>query len=335
MNKRIIDLEKKIYFHSYSDVGGYEEQRGPLGDKFDFCDKSDKFGQKTWELAEGEMSRIAMNFALSKGNVSHESIDFLVAGDLQNQCVASSIGLSSFSIPFLGIYGACSTCTESLLIASTILQSDSINMGATATSSHNSAAERQFRTPIEYGGQRTGSAQWTATASGAFILTKETKKAKIDQIMIGKIISGETSDGSNMGGAMAFSAADTIISYFNESGASPKDFDLIVTGDLGKVGSSILREILAKEKSGLENLHTDCGLILYDEKIQDIHSGASGCGTSAAVLATHLLPKIEEGRLKNILFLSTGALMSPSSLLQGESIYGIAPLIKISHESTK
>ena len=134
---------------------------------------------------------------------------------------------------------------------------------------------------------------------------------------------------------MAFSAADTIISYFNESGASPKDFDLIVTGDLGKVGSSILREILAKEKSGLENLHTDCGLILYDEKIQDIHSGASGCGTSAAVLATHLLPKIEDGKLKNILFLSTGALMSPSSLLQGEPIYGIAPLIKISHESAK
>ena len=335
MNKRIIDLEKKVYFHSSSAVGGYEEQRGPLGDKFDFCDKSDKFGQKTWELAEGEMSRIAMNFALSKGKVSHESIDFLVAGDLQNQCVASSIGLSSFSIPFLGIYGACSTCTESLLIASTILQSESIKMGATATSSHNSAAERQFRTPIEYGGQRTGSAQWTATASGAFILTKETKKAKIDQIMIGKIISGETSDGSNMGGAMAFSAADTIISYFNESGASPKDFDLIVTGDLGKVGSSILREILAKEKSGLENLHTDCGLILYDEKIQDIHSGASGCGTSAAVLATHLLPKIEDEKLKNILFLSTGALMSPSSLLQGEPIYGIAPLIKISHESAK
>lgn len=330
--KRIINLEKKVYFHSYGAVGGYEERRGPLGELFDFCDESDKFGQKTWELAEGEMARVAMNFALSKGNLSHKNIDFLVAGDLQNQCVASSIGLSSFSIPFLGIYGACSTCTEALLIASSMLQNNTINTGATVTSSHNSAAERQFRTPIEYGGQRTGSAQWTATASGAFILTKQPEAAMIDEIMVGKIVNGETSDGSNMGGAMSFAAADTIISYFNESGASPRDFDFIVTGDLGKVGSSILKEILAKEGSGLEKLHVDCGLLLYDDKIQDVHSGASGCGTSASVLATHFLPKIESGKIKNILFLSTGALMSPSSLLQGKSIYGIAPLIKITHQ---
>lgn len=330
--KRIINLEKKVYFHSYGAVGGYEERRGPLGNLFDFCDESDKFGQKTWELAEGEMARVAMNFALSKGNLSHKNIDFLVAGDLQNQCVASSIGLSSFSIPFLGIYGACSTCTEALLIASSMLQNNTINTGATVTSSHNSAAERQFRTPIEYGGQRTGSAQWTATASGAFILTKQPEAAMIDEIMVGKIVNGETSDGSNMGGAMSFAAADTIISYFNESGASPRDFDFIVTGDLGKVGSSILKEILAKEGSGLEKLHVDCGLLLYDDKIQDVHSGASGCGTSASVLATHFLPKIESGKIKNILFLSTGALMSPSSLLQGKSIYGIAPLIKITHQ---
>lgn len=330
--KRIINLEKKVYFHSYGAVGGYEERRGPLGELFDFCDESDKFGQKTWELAEGEMARVAMNFALSKGNLSHENIDFLVAGDLQNQCVASSIGLSSFSIPFLGIYGACSTCTEALVIASSMLQNNTISTGATVTSSHNSAAERQFRTPIEYGGQRTGSAQWTATASGAFVLTKNKSSAMIDEIMVGKIVNGETSDGSNMGGAMSFAAAETIISYFNESGASPRDFDFIVTGDLGKVGSSILKEILAKEGSGLEKLHADCGLLLYDDKIQDVHSGASGCGTSASVLATHFLPKIESGKIKNILFLSTGALMSPSSLLQGKSIYGIAPLIKITHQ---
>ena len=330
--KRIINLEKKVYFHSYGAVGGYEERRGPLGELFDFCDESDKFGQKTWELAEGEMARVAMNFALLKGNLSHENIDFLVAGDLQNQCVASSIGLSSFSIPFLGIYGACSTCTEALVIASSMLQNNTISTGSTVTSSHNSAAERQFRTPIEYGGQRTGSAQWTATASGAFVLTKNKRSAMIDEIMVGKIVNGETSDGSNMGGAMSFAAAETIISYFNESGASPRDFDFIVTGDLGKVGSSILKEILAKEGSGLEKLHADCGLLLYDDKIQDVHSGASGCGTSASVLATHFLPKIESGKIKNILFLSTGALMSPSSLLQGKSIYGIAPLIKITHQ---
>ena len=331
MRKRIIGLKNKIYFHSYSAVGGCEERIGPLGGFFDFCDDSNKFGQKTWELAEGEMSRLALNFALAKGNLSHEDIDFIVAGDLQNQCVASSIGLSSFSIPFLGIYGACSTCTEALLISSLMLQSENFKIGASATSSHNSAAERQFRTPIEYGGQRTGTAQWTATAAGSFILKKESDAVMIDRVMVGKIISGETKDGSNMGGAMAFSAADTIISYFNESGDSVKDYDLIVTGDLGKVGSDILREILEKEGGGLESIHTDCGLLLYDDKKQDVHSGASGCGTSASVLATHFLPKLKSGELKNILFLSTGALMSPTSLLQGESIYGIAPLIKISH----
>jgi stage V sporulation protein AD len=331
MRKRIINLKNKIYFHSYGAVGGYEERRGPLGELFDFCDESDKFGQKTWELAEGEMSRLSLNFALSKGHISHEEVDFLIAGDLQNQCVASSIGLSSFSVPFLGVYGACSTCTESLLIASLMLQSEDLKIGAAVTSSHNSAAERQFRTPIEYGGQRTKTAQWTATAAGSFILKKEPSAVMINEVMVGKIISGETTDGSNMGGAMAFSAADTIISYFNESGAEARDFDLIVTGDLGKVGSSILRDILAREKKGLERLHTDCGLLLYDDKKQDVHSGASGCGTSASVLATYFLPRLESGKLKNILFLSTGALMSPSSLLQGKSIFGIAPLIKLSH----
>jgi stage V sporulation protein AD len=271
--------------------------------------------------------------ALSKGNISHKDINFLIAGDLQNQCVATSFGLSSFNIPYLGVYGACSTCTETLLLSSALLDGGDFDYAASVTSSHNSTAERQFRTPIEYGGQRTGTAQWTATAAGAFILTREKRSAKITEYMIGKIISGETSDGSNMGGAMAFAAADTILSYFKESGASPSDFDYIVTGDLGKVGSKILREILEKEGSGLEKLHTDCGLLLYDEKKQDIHSGASGCGTSASVLAAHFLPMLESGKLRRILFLSTGALMNPSILLQGESILGIAPLIKIEGES--
>ena len=329
MKQRIKKLNSPAYFHSYSAVGGFEERKGALGEKFDFCDMSDKFGQKTWELAEGEMSRVALNIALSKGNISHTDVDFLVAGDLQNQCVATSFGLSSFGIPYLGVYGACSTCTETLLLSSALLDGGDYDFAASVTSSHNSTAERQFRTPIEYGGPRTGTAQWTATAAGAFILTREKRRAAITEYMIGKIISGETSDATNMGGAMAFSAADTIISYFKESGASPGDFDFIVTGDLGKVGSHILREILAKEGSGLEDLHTDCGLILYDENKQDIHSGASGCGTSASVLAAHFLPMLEAGKLRRILFLSTGALMNPSILLQGESILGIAPLIKI------
>lgn len=326
--KRIIKLQKEIFFHSFAAVGGYEELRGPLGEAFDYCDESNKFRQKTWEMAEAEMARLALNFALTKGNVDHKNVDFLIGGDLQNQCVATSIGLSSFSIPYLGIYGACSTCTEGLLIASMLLQAEDFSLGAAVTSSHNSAAERQFRSPLEYGGQRTTTAQWTATAAGAFILSKEKSKAAITEVMIGKMVSGETTDGSNMGGAMAFAAADTIIDYSRNSDG---DFDLIVTGDLGKVGSDILKDILGKEDPTLAEKHVDCGLLIYDPKTQDAHSGASGCGTSASVLASHFLPKIQRGEIKSMLLLSTGALMNPSSVLQKNPIFGIAPLIKIQH----
>ena len=328
--KRIIKLKEPVHFVSSAAVGGYEEKRGPLGDKFDFCDPSDKFGQKTWEIAESEMGRVALNTALSKAKLSHENIDLLVAGDLQNQCVASSGGLGSFGIPFIGVYGACSTCTESLITLSTFMNSsDSIQFGAAVTTSHNAAAERQFRTPIEYGGQRPKTAQWTSTAAGAFILGKGHGDVEISEIMPGRIIDGAIADGSNMGGAMAFAAADTIINYFKISGEKLFNLDYIVTGDLGRVGSDILRELLQKELPGAERLHEDCGLLLYDQNLQDAHSGASGCGTSASVLSAHFLPLLREGKIRNMLFLSTGALMSPSSILQGENIYGVAPLMRL------
>ena len=328
--KRITRLNTPIHFESWAAVGGREERRGPLGENFDFCDTSDRFGQKTWEIAEGEMGRVALNIALSKKNLSHSEIELMVAGDLQNQCVASSGGLNSFGIPFIGVYGACSTCTESLMtLASFMNSSDSMNLGATVTTSHNSAAERQFRTPIEYGGQRAKTAQWTSTAAGAFILGKGEGEVMLTEYVAGRIIDGSTSDGANMGGAMAFAAYDTIVDYLRECNDPLHEFDYIVTGDLGRVGSDILRELLAKEIPGAEKLHTDCGLLLYDFEKQDVHSGASGCGTSASVLACKFLPMLKEGKLRRILFLSTGALMSPSSLLQGENIFGIAPLIRL------
>lgn len=327
---RITRLKTPIRFESWAAVGGGEERRGPLGECFDFCDMSDRFGQKTWEIAEGEMGRVALNIAMSKGGFSHEEIELMVAGDLQNQCVASSGGLNSFGIPYIGVYGACSTCTESLMTLSSFMNSsESMNLGATVTTSHNSAAERQFRTPIEYGGQRAKTAQWTSTAAGAFILSKGEGDIMLTEYMAGRIVDGSTSDGANMGGAMAFAAFDSIFSYFNECKEPLHEFDYIVTGDLGKVGSNILRELLAKEIPGAEKLHTDCGLLLYDFDNQDTHSGASGCGTSASVLACKFLPMLKEKKLRKILFLSTGALMSPSSLLQGENIYGIAPLIRL------
>ena len=334
--KRIKKLSTPPRFLSYSAVGGYEEKNGPLGREFDFCDETDSFGQKTWEMSEGEMGRCALNIALTKAHLSHSSLDLIVAGDLQNQCVASSVGLGSFGVPFLGIYGACSTCTEALLILASMIDSGAVSTGACLTTSHNSAAERQFRTPIEYGGQRSPSAQWTSTAAGAFILTNDDIKnedkegvAVISDFMIGKIVDGATADGSNMGAAMAFAAAESIIEYFAESDLRPRDFDHIVTGDLGKVGTDILRSILNDRLPSAAPRHLDCGLLLYDTKRKDVHAGASGCGTSASVLSSFFLPRIESGELGSILFLSTGALMSPSSLLQGNTIKGIAPVVHI------
>ena len=327
----IFKFKKDIRFISYSAVGGYEEKRGALSGGFDFFDESDSFGAKTWELSEAEMARTALNIALSKGDISHTELSLLVGGDLQNQCVATSLGLSSFGIPYFGIYGACSTCTESLIMASAFL--DLLPEGQLAgavTSSHNSAAERQFRTPIEYGAQRNRSAQWTATAAGAFVLGSDSRgKARVKEAMAGRIIDGATKDAANMGGAMAFAAADTIVSYFEESELTPKDFDFIVTGDLGRVGSAVLRDILTEKLPMAVGRHEDCGLLLYDSEKQDVHSGASGCGTSASVLAAHFLPHLESGKIKRILLLSTGALMSPSSVNQGQNIFGIAPLLHI------
>ncbi len=339
MNK-VKKLTNPPYFISCSAVGGYEEKQGPLGNSFDFCDESDTFGQKTWEMAEGEMGRCALNIALGKGNIPHDRLDMIIAGDLQNQCVASSVGLSSFGASFLGVYGACSTCTEALLIMSSMIDCGAVELGACVTTSHNSAAERQFRTPIEYGAQRTPTAQWTATAAGAFVLSpfhygssdQDRRPVKITEFMAGRIIDGATQDGSNMGAAMAFAAAESLIDYFTATGRRPRDFDCIVTGDLGKTGSDILHAILDDRLPTASSRHLDCGMMLYDKNKKDIHSGASGCGTSASVLASYFIPKLESGVIKNILFLSTGALMSPSYLLQGNNIKGIAPVIHIEAE---
>ena len=214
--QNITNLKNTLYYHSFSAVGGYEESRGPLGNLFDFTDTSDKFGMSTWERAEGEMSRLAINFALKKGKVTSSDMSYLVAGDLQNQCVASSGGLYSFGIPYIGLYGACSTCTESIMVLSSFLSLSDAKFGVAVTSSHNCAAERQFRTPIEYGGQRTPSAQWTATAAGAFVIGKVSSQAKITGFMPGKIVDGYTCDPSSMGTAMALAASDSILSFFEK-----------------------------------------------------------------------------------------------------------------------
>ena len=326
--RRILDFGQDVSFLSFAASGGKEEGRGTHGKKFDYIDETGRFGKKTWELAEAEMARVTLNLALKKGNLKTDELDALLAGDLENQCVASSSGLYSFGVPYIGLYSACSTATEALLVLSTLLSSGNIERGACVTGSHNSAAERQFRTPVEYGGQRSPTAQWTATAAGAFVIGHG-GGVRIREGIIGKIIDGLTKDTSNMGAAMARAAFDTIYTYFSLSSLNPEDFDAIVTGDLGFYGADILRELLSREVSNAAGKLIDCGEIIYDREFQDCHAGGSGCGVSASMLAAHFLPEIEKGSLKRILFLSTGALMSPMSVLQGENILGIAPALRI------
>ncbi len=372
-----LDNAKIIIEHTASAVG-HEEFFGPLGDTFDFHDDSDRFGAKTWELAEGELGRITLNLALKKAGMRPSELDIIFAGDLQNQCVASSQGLSSFGIPYMGLYGACSTCGEGLLSAAVFMSaSASLSRCAVVTSSHNCAAERQFRTPIEYGGQRTPTAQWTATAAGAFILRRvenfdenssgggerplknepffqaDTQKSQkygkipnsfphtpqnakddravcIKEVMVGKIVDGGVTDAANMGAAMAPAAAESIGNYLKQTNRSPEDFDAIITGDLGREGSEILVELLSSVGVDIRDKHLDCGMLMYDFERQDAHSGASGCGCSASIMASHFIPEMKKGRYKNVMFLATGALMSPSSIQQGGSIAGIAPVVILS-----
>ena len=332
MKKGIIKLNSAII--SAASVVGKKEHDGPLGSYFDMHDEEDRFGQKTWERAEAEMQRLAANLALSKAGFDEKSIDAIFAGDLINQCTSSAYGLLEFDVPFLGLYGACSTAIEGLIFSSIMTTTGIYNRCLSATSSHNCSAERQFRTPLEYGAQRAPTAQWTVTGAGAFITEhadseNATGKAKIIEAMPGISVEKGIRDAGNMGAAMAPAALYTLLRYFDESGKNPSDFDLIATGDLGYEGNSILRDLLHTEGINCGAELNDCGMMMFSRETQDTHAGGSGCGCSAAVLASYLLPKLERGELNDILVLGTGALMSPDSIKQGLGIPGIAHLIRI------
>lgn len=320
-----------------SSAVGKKEKEGPLGDLFDFSDPTDRFGQKTWERSESEMQRIVFSGAAGKLGIGEEDIDAVFAGDLLNQCVGSAYGLLQFDIPYFGLYGACSTCAEELTLAAMTVSAGLYRRAASVTSSHNASAERQYRNPLEYGGQRPPTAQWTVTGAGAFIVGKACGDASalIADVMPGVVVEKGIKDAANMGAAMAPAAADTVLRYLDENGKKPADFDLIVTGDLGFEGNSILHDLLAVAgaETARTGLLTDCGMMIFDRERQDVHSGGSGCGCSAAVLAAYLLPRLKSGMLKNILFIGTGAMMSPSSTKQGEAIPAVAHLVHLTSPS--
>lgn len=309
-------------------VVGKSEAEGPIGDCFDLYDKTDRFGQKTWEMAESEMQRLALRRALSKAGIGEGEVDAMMAGDLLNQCVGSAYGLLDFTIPYFGLYGACSTAVEGLLLGAVAVSSGHAACVATVTSSHNSSAERQYRYPLEYGGQRSPTAQWTVTGAGAFVLSADVGRVRLSRGMAGIVCDGGIKDVSNMGAAMAPAAADTLVRFFEATGSSPEGYDLILTGDLGHEGASILRELMLVRGYDMGDRYGDCGLLIYDREGQDMHAGGSGCGCSAVVMASYLLPRMERGCYRHVLCMGTGAMMSPASLQQGNSIPAVAHLIQ-------
>lgn len=313
----------------WGSVVGKKEGQGPLGETFGFVSDDSYFGEKTWERAESVMQRQAVSQALEMAGQPSGALDALFGGDLMNQCIATGYAARSLAVPFFGLYGACSTMAESTALAALLLDGGFGEWTAAVASSHFCTAERQYRTPLEYGGQRTPTAQWTATAAGSVVLAKNGPGPYITHVTVGKINDKGIKDANNMGAAMAPAAYDTLRTHFEDTGRSSSFYDLIVTGDLGLLGKEVVLELFQREGVSLSN-YDDCGLMLYDLEQQDVHCGGSGCGCSAAVLTGLLLKGVQAGRWQNILFCGTGALHSPTSLGQGESIPGICHAIAIS-----
>ncbi|MBR6800088.1 MAG: stage V sporulation protein AD [Firmicutes bacterium] len=348
--RQTIFFENKPYITSAYSIVGKKEGDGPLKKWFDMCLDDDTFGEKTWEKAESKMLKTAMTEALRRGGRSVEEAGAMLSGDLLNQLMSSSFMARDMHIPFLGMYGACSTMTESLILGSVLVDgrySDDVVIGA---SSHYCTAERQFRMPLEHGNQRPPSAQWTATAAGAMLLSScgrgeaaeaiddgsyiELRDVRVEAGTIGKVIDAGVKDANQMGSAMTPAAVDTLLNHMEETGRDLDHYDLILTGDLGFIGKDIMKDLLAGaglNKADIEKRYDDCGTMIYESQ-QDVHSGGSGCGCSASTFAGYVYKKMRRGELDRVLIMSTGALLSTISPFQGESIPGIAHAVSLVSE---
>lgn len=317
-----------IVVTKWASIAGKKESEGPLASGFDQCCQDTYFGEKTWEQGEKRMQQMALTTLMEKAGLSNENIDMVFSGDLLNQCIGSSFTLRNANIPHLGLYGACSTMAESLLLASMAVGGGFADTVVAMTSSHFASSERQYRFPLGYGGQRPPTAQWTVTGSGAALVCSHGKGPRITAATVGTVTDLGIKDANNMGAAMAPAAAATLLRYLHDTGQESKDFDAIYTGDLGHLGSRLFREILTAEGLVMKN-HIDCGSILYDTARQNVKSGGSGPGCCAAVLCGHILPRLERGSYRRVLFIATGALMSQTTFLQKESIPAIAHLVEL------
>ena len=314
---------------AWASVAGKKESEGPLANTFDLTSKDTLFGQKTWEQAEKQMQKLALDTLMKKAGLSRQQLGLVFSGDLLNQCIGSSFTLRNTGIPHLGLYGACSTMAESLLLSSMAVSGGFSDKVVAMTSSHFASSERQYRFPLGYGGQRTPTAQWTVTGSGAALVCSAGKGPRIECCTVGAVTDLGIKDANNMGAAMAPAAYATIRAHFEDLRRSPEDFDLIVTGDLGQLGKETLLELARRDGLPLGGKITDCGTLVFDNLTQDVHSGGSGCGCSAITLCGYLLNRLNTGKLRRILFCGTGALLSPTSTQQGLPIPGVCHAVSI------
>lgn len=331
IGKQSLSYENPPFIVSSGSIVGKKESEGPLGVLFDQTDETDLFGQETWELAESEMQHRACLLALGKAKKNAKEVRFLYGGDLLRQGIATSMGAEALQIPLFGLFGACSTSGEALALSSMCVAANYADLVLAVTSSHFGSAEKEFRFPLGYANQRPLSSQWTVTASGAFLVGKEKSHVCISGITVGKIVDYGLKDSQNMGACMAPAAADTIGQNLEDFGRKESDYDKIFTGDLGYVGQSILFDLMRKRGRDIKPNHTDCGMLIFDQKRQNTNAGGSGCGCAAVTLAAYILPKIESGEWKRVLFVPTGALMSTVSFNEGESVPGIAHGIVLEH----
>ena len=332
MGKQTVRLEGPVVILGSAAAVGRKEAEGPLRERFDRVFQDSYCGQASWEKAESFLQKTAVGLACGKAGIEPEGLDCVFAGDLLNQCIASAYAQRGLDVPFFGLYGACSTMAESLALAAMTVDGGFARHCAAVTSSHFCSAERQFRTPLEYGGQRSPTAQWTATAAGCCVLARHGEGPRVTHLTWGEVFDAGVTDMSNMGGAMAPAAYKTLWQHFADTGRTPRDYDLILTGDLGALGAEVLTEFFARDGMDLAGRYDDCGLLLFSRETQDVHAGGSGCGCSAAVLCGHILRGMREGRWKRVLFAATGALMSPTACMQGESIPAICHAAAITTE---
>lgn len=326
LGKASVRPEVPVYILNSGSIVGTKEGQGPLGLLFDMVGNDDMFGCETWEEAESSLQKTAVQLAMEKAKVKAEDVKFIFAGDLLGQSIASSFGISSYQIPLLGVYGACSTCGESLTVGTMTIAGGFADKVVCVTSSHFASAEKEFRFPLGYGNQRPLSATWTVTGSGAFILSSiksSGDRAMIDGLTLGKIVDFGLKDSMNMGACMAPAACDTIYQHLMDFDRKPSDYDKIITGDLGSVGQKALWDMMREKGMDISKVHMDCGIEIYDQS-QDAHAGGSGCGCSAVTLSAYILKQLEEQKWKRVLFVPTGALLSKTSFNEGQSIPGIA-----------